>query len=126
MLVFHYLNFSGGFIPGSIGETSVFFILIGAALLLVTRGASWQIMAGSILGVYIMGWILNASATATNLPFLAVPPEYHLLMGSFAFGAVFMATDPVSAPDLKGIQVDLWYWNWCIYRYYSSFKSSIS
>ena len=90
-----------GFIPGSIGETSVFFILIGAALLLVTRIASWQIMAGSVLGVYIMGWILNASATATNLPFLAVPPEYHLLMGSFAFGAVFMATDPVSAPDLK-------------------------
>lgn len=89
-----------GLIPGSIGETSVFFILIGAVILLVTRIASWQIMAGSVAGLYGMTWILNWSS-AGQIPFFAVPPEYHLMMGSFAFGAVFMATDPVSAPDLR-------------------------
>ena len=70
-----------GFIPGSVGETSVFCILLGGALLLITRIASWQIMAGSVLGLFGMGWILNATATRTNLAYLSVPPEYHLLMG---------------------------------------------
>ena len=89
-----------GLIPGSIGETSMVCILLGAVILLVTRIASWQIMAGSVVGLFGMTWILNATATASHIPFFMVPPEYQLLMGSFAFGAVFMATDPVSAPDL--------------------------
>jgi len=88
-----------GLIPGSIGETSMVCILFGAVILLVTRIASWQIMAGSVAGLYGMTWILNW-ASQGQIPFFALPPEYQLVMGSFAFGAVFMATDPVSAPDL--------------------------
>jgi len=83
-----------GTIPGSIGETSKPFILIGAAFLLVTGIASWRIMLSMIVGAALMGMILNAwDAT----PFMTVPWYYQFYMGSFFFAMAFMATDPVTA-----------------------------
>lgn len=83
-----------GTIPGSIGETSVIAILIGAAILLFTGIASWRIMFSVFIGGYAMGLIFNL--VGAN-PFMDVPAYYHLLLGGFAFGAVFMATDPVTS-----------------------------
>ena len=88
-----------GFIPGSIGETSTLAILIGAIFLLITRIGNWRIMAGSLLGMVLTAKLANyfGEAIASSNSMLFLPPEYHLVMGGFAFGLVFMATDPVSA-----------------------------
>ena len=83
-----------GFIPGSIGETSVIAIGLGAILLLFTGIASWRIMLSTVVGGFLMGLIFNAVA-GDNL-YMAVPAVHQLLLGGFAFGAVFMATDPVT------------------------------
>lgn len=83
-----------GWIPGSVGETSVLMILIGAAFLLYTGVGSWRIMLSVFVGGAVMGGIFNL--VGAN-PFMDVPFYYHLLVGGFAFGAVFMATDPVTA-----------------------------
>jgi len=87
-----------GFIPGSIGETSKFAILIGAAILIFTGIASWKIMLSAVIGVLAIGGLCNVLAVNT---YMEVPAYYHLLMGGFAFGAVFMATDPVTAPHTE-------------------------
>ncbi len=83
-----------GFVPGSIGETSVIAIGIGALLLLFTGIASWRIMLSTFVGGYVMCLIFNAVA-GENL-FMAVPALHQLALGGFAFGLVFMATDPVT------------------------------
>lgn len=83
-----------GFIPGSIGETSVVAILLGALLLLVTGIANWKIMLSTVLGGIFMGVIFNLFAVNV---YMALPWWQHLILGGFAFGTVFMATDPVSA-----------------------------
>ncbi|NQX98586.1 MAG: NADH:ubiquinone reductase (Na(+)-transporting) subunit B [Flavobacteriales bacterium] len=83
-----------GFIPGSIGETSVIAIGLGAILLLFTGIASWRIMLSTFVGGFAMCLIFNAVA-GDNL-FMAVPPLHQLALGGFAFGLVFMATDPVT------------------------------
>ena len=83
-----------GIIPGSIGETSVVAILIGAAILLYTGVGSWRIMFSVVAGGLVMGFIFNL--TAVN-DYMALPAWEHLIMGGFAFGAIFMATDPVTA-----------------------------
>ena len=85
-----------GLIPGSFGETSVLCILIGAAVLLLTRVASWRIMLSVVLGGLAMGWLANVCATPTY-PASYLSPVDQLLFGGFAFAAVFMATDPVTA-----------------------------
>lgn len=85
-----------GLIPGSFGETSTLCILIGAILLLATGIASWRIMLSVVAGGLVMGWIANTFATATY-PGSFVSPLDQLLYGGFAFAAVFMATDPVTA-----------------------------
>lgn len=85
-----------GLIPGSFGETSVLCILIGAAVLLLTRVASWRIMLSVVLGGLAMGWLANVCATPTY-PASYLTPLDQLLYGGFAFAAVFMATDPVTA-----------------------------
>ena len=89
-----------GFIPGSIGETSVIAILIGALILIATKIGSWRIMLSMTVGGLFMGYIFNLFAVN---PYMEIPPWQHLIMGGFAFGAVFMATDPVSATQtIKG------------------------
>lgn len=80
-----------GFIPGSIGETSTLAILIGAAILLYTGVASWRSMLSVFAGGLLMGWLFQA------LGVTAYPAWWHLIVGGFAFGAVFMATDPVTS-----------------------------
>ena len=83
-----------GFIPGSVGETSTLAILIGAVILLITGIASWRVMFSVFAGGYLMGLIFNLAGANE---YMNLPPYYHLVMGGFAFGAVFMATDPVTA-----------------------------
>lgn len=83
-----------GTIPGSTCETSVIAVALGATLLLVTGIASWRIMLSVILGGGLMGLLFN---TIGANEYMQVPFYYHYLMGGFAFGAVFMATDPVTA-----------------------------
>lgn len=83
-----------GFIPGSIGETSTFAILIGAFILIVTGVGSWKIMLSTTLGALVAGYIINQFAVN---PYMEIPFWHHMFLGGFAFGAVFMATDPVSA-----------------------------
>ncbi len=83
-----------GLIPGSIGETSTLAILIGAVILLITGIGSWKIMLSGVVGAYVMGLLFNAWGANE---FMQVPAVNHLVFGGFAFGIVFMATDPVSA-----------------------------
>ena len=85
-----------GLIPGSFGETSVLCILIGAAILLLSRIGSWRIMLSVLVGTLLMGWIVNVFATPTY-PASYLEPADQLLYGGLAFAAVFMATDPVTA-----------------------------
>jgi Na+-transporting NADH:ubiquinone oxidoreductase subunit B len=85
-----------GFIPGSMGETSTLACLLGAAFLLYTRVASYRIMGGVLLGMIASSTLLNIIGSTTN-PMFAIPWYWHLVVGGFAFGTVFMATDPVSA-----------------------------
>ena len=85
-----------GFEPGCLGETSTLAILIGAAFLLYTRVASYRIMGGVFIGMVLTSLLLNIIGSDTNSMF-AVPWYWHLTMGGFAFGMVYMATDPVSA-----------------------------
>lgn len=91
-----FLDMFIGLIPGSIGETSTLLILLGAVFLIVNGVASWRIIISVFTGGIVMALVLNAFAP-TPESMLALPPHYHLVMGGFAFGAVFMATDPVSS-----------------------------
>lgn len=85
-----------GNIQGSIGETSTIAILMGAAILLITRIASWRIMMGVVGGMVATSLLFNGVGSDTNAMF-GVPWYWHAVVGGFAFGCVFMATDPVSA-----------------------------
>ena len=85
-----------GNIQGSIGETSTLAIFIGGAVLLLMKIASWRIVTGVMLGMVAMSMLLNSVGSTTN-PMFAMPWYWHLVVGGFAFGMIFMATDPVSA-----------------------------
>ncbi len=87
-----------GTIPGSFGETSTLAIIIGAIILIITGIGSWKIMVSVFAGGLGMGLLLNA--VAVN-PYMELPFYYHFVMGGFAFGAVFMATDPVSGSQTE-------------------------
>jgi Na+-transporting NADH:ubiquinone oxidoreductase subunit B len=87
-----------GFIPGSMGETSTLACLLGAAFLLYTRVASYRIMGGVLIGMIAMATLLNVIGSSTN-PMFAIPWYWHMVVGGFAFGTVYMATDPVSAAN---------------------------
>ena len=90
-----FWNMFAGTIPGSVGETSVIAILIGAFILLWTGVASWKIMVSSVAGALFVGW-LGTAFGATD-----VPAYTQLVMGGFAFGTVFMATDPVTSAQTE-------------------------
>ncbi|PIQ35091.1 MAG: NADH:ubiquinone reductase (Na(+)-transporting) subunit B [Bacteroidetes bacterium CG18_big_fil_WC_8_21_14_2_50_41_14] len=87
-----------GFIPGSNGETSVLMILIGAAILLATGIGNWRIMLSVVVGGIVMALLFNWWGANK---YMELPFYNHLIMGGFAFGAVFMATDPVTATQTK-------------------------
>lgn len=86
-------SFFGG-IPGSVGETSLIAIALGAMILLMTRIASYRIILGTLLGMFVMSSIFNQ--IDSDNPMFSIPFYWHLVIGSFAFGLVFMATEPVS------------------------------
>lgn len=93
--MFSFWNMFMGIIPGSIGETSTLMCLIGAAILIGTGVGSWKIILSVFGGAWAMGLLFNA--TGGDNSFMMMPAHHHLVIGGLAFGAVFMATDPVSA-----------------------------
>ena len=95
---YSFQNMFLGAIPGSIGETSTFMCLIGAFILIFTGVGSWRIMLSVFLGAYCMGFLFNLIGSNE---FMLIPPEYHFVFGGLAFGAVFMATDPVTAAQTE-------------------------
>ncbi|MDH3709473.1 MAG: NADH:ubiquinone reductase (Na(+)-transporting) subunit B [Cyclobacteriaceae bacterium] len=92
--LYDFKNLFLGAIPGSVGETSVLMALIGAAILIVTEVGSWKIIFSVFGGALFMGYLFNLFGLNA---FMEMPPHYHLVIGGLAFGAVFMATDPVTA-----------------------------
>ncbi|MGL1933439.1 MAG: NADH:ubiquinone reductase (Na(+)-transporting) subunit B, partial [Fibrobacterales bacterium] len=94
---FTFSNLFLGFVPGSAGETSALLCLLGALVLVFTRLGSGRIMLGTLVGSTIVALIFNAFAGAESNSLMHLPFYYHWVMGGFAFGAAFMATDPVSA-----------------------------
>jgi len=90
-------TFLTGLYPGCIGETSAIAILLGALFLLITRTASWRSMAGTVIGAFLTVSLFNILAKPGSNPMMHLPFQYHILMGGFLFGTVFMVTDPVSA-----------------------------
>lgn len=92
---YSFWNMFAGTIPGSVGETSVIAILIGAVILIWTGVASWKIMVSSVAGALLVGWLGNVGGVTD------VPAYYQLVMGGFAFGTVFMATDPVTSAQTE-------------------------
>ena len=92
---FSWFDAFAGNIPGSVGETSIIAISIAAVILLMTRIASYRIMLGTLLGMFVTSSLFNIIGSETN-PMFNVPFYWHLVIGSFAFGLVFMATEPVS------------------------------
>ena len=92
---FTFWNMFAGTIPGSVGETSVIAILIGAFILIWTGVASWKIMVSSVAGALFVGWLGTAFGVTD------VPAYYQLVLGGFAFGTVFMATDPVTSAQTE-------------------------
>lgn len=96
--VFTLSNLFMGLRPGSIGETSTLMCLIGAFILIVTGTGSWKIIFSVFAGAYAMGLLLNLVG---GNAFVEMPAHYHLVIGGLAFGAVFMATDPVTASQTE-------------------------
>lgn len=96
--IYNFWNMFMGVMPGCIGETSTLMCLIGGAILIITGVGSWKIIVSVFAGAFGMGLFLNAVGTT---PFTQMPAYYHLVVGGLAFGAVFMATDPVTASQTE-------------------------
>ena len=96
--IYSYYNMFLGVMPGCIGETSTLMCLIGAFILVFTGVGSWKIIVSVFAGAWGMGLLLNLLGSS---PFTQLPAHYHLVMGGLAFGAVFMATDPVTASQTE-------------------------
>ncbi|MDY0131606.1 MAG: NADH:ubiquinone reductase (Na(+)-transporting) subunit B [Desulforegulaceae bacterium] len=99
---FDFYNLFMGFTPGSIGETSALLCLIGGIFLVITGVASFQTIIGGIAGAVLTALFLNLFSGVSDNAYLSLNPLYHLVMGGFAFGIFFMATDPVTSPGIKG------------------------
>ncbi|MEC7276377.1 MAG: NADH:ubiquinone reductase (Na(+)-transporting) subunit B [Bdellovibrionota bacterium] len=99
-----------GLIPGSMGETSTLACLLGAAYLIITGIGSWRIILSSFIGLILTTGLFFMMGSDTNLMF-SMPPLWHVVVGGFAFGAVFMATDPVSA---SMTETGKWYYGFLI------------
>lgn len=103
-VVYDYWDMFWGIIPGSVGETSKLLIILGALFLIFTKIGSWRIIFSTIIGAVVMGLIFNGvvdagwiSSSSKFFGLMSVPFWQHLIIGSILFGAVFMATDPVTA-----------------------------
>jgi Na+-transporting NADH:ubiquinone oxidoreductase subunit B len=89
-----------GLYPGSVGGTATWLCLIGAVALCIMGIANYRIVLGGILGVLACGYLFNALAVPGSSPWLGLSPWYHLVMGGYAFALAYMATEPVSGPDM--------------------------
>ena len=103
-VIYDYWDMFWGIIPGSVGETSKFLIILGALFLIFTKIGSWRIIVSTLIGALCMGLIFNGvvdagwiSSSSKFFGLMSVPFWQHLVIGSILFGAVFMATDPVTA-----------------------------
>ena len=103
-VVYSYADMFFGLIPGSIGETSKILIIVGALFLIFTKVGSWRIILSTLIGALVMGLIFNSvvdlgliNQTSKFYGLMSVPFWQHLIIGSILFGAVYMATDPVTA-----------------------------
>jgi len=96
--IYSFMNMFFGFIPGCIGETSTLMCLIGGLILIATGVGSWKIIVSVFGGAYAMGLFINFIG---GNAFVMLPAHYHLVIGGLAFGAVFMATDPVTATQTE-------------------------
>jgi Na+-transporting NADH:ubiquinone oxidoreductase subunit B len=90
-----------GLVPGSMGETSALACALGAVVLIGTGVGSWRVMAGVVLGTVLLSALLNAAGSETN-PMFGVPFWWHMVLGGWALGTVYMATDPVSSSYTEG------------------------
>lgn len=101
--MYDFWNMFWGIMPGSIGETSTFLCLVGALILILTGVGSWKIIFSVFAGAFAMGLLLNGIGGIMNdpYPFMMLPAHYHLVVGGLAFGAVFMASDPVTASQTE-------------------------
>lgn len=107
-----------GFIPGSVGETSTFLILLGGVFLIFTKVGSWRIMLSAVIGALVMGLIFNGAVQQgwiqpgnSFYSLMSAPFWQHLVMGGMAFGIVYMATDPVTATQTN---IGKWYYGFFI------------
>ena len=100
-----------GLYPDSIGASSTLLCLLGAVVLMLLGVASYRIILGDIIGVLVMGLILNLLAGPDSAAIFSLNPLYHLIIGGSAFGIAFMTTDPVSAPDTHSAR---WIYGFCI------------
>jgi Na+-transporting NADH:ubiquinone oxidoreductase subunit B len=96
--VYSFENLFLGFMPGSVGETSTLMCIIGAIILVATGSGSWKIIVSVFGGAYFMGLFLNLVG---GNAYVMMPAHYHLVVGGLAFGAVWMATDPVTASQTE-------------------------
>ena len=108
-----------GTVPGSMGETSALACLLGAVILIYTKIGSWRTMAGCVVGALGVGILLNFLGGEGSNPMFFLPPHYHLVLGGFAFGAVFMATDPVSS---SATSTGKWIYGICIGSFAITFR----
>ena len=93
---YSWWNMFWGWIPGSIGETNKFLIIIGALFLAYIKIVNWRVMIGAIVGLLSTALLTNLVAPFSSNSMFTIPPHYHLVMGSFLFGTAFMATEPVT------------------------------
>ena len=93
---YSWWNMFWGWIPGSIGETNKFLIIIGALFLAYIKIVNWRVMFGAVLGLVGTALLTNLVAPFSSNSMFTIPPHYHLVMGSFLFGTAFMATEPVT------------------------------
>jgi len=96
--IYSFGNMFMGIMPGSIGETSTLMCLIGAAILIITGVGSWKVIVSVFAGAFVMASFISAIG---GNPYIELPAHYHLVMGGLAFGAVFMASDPVTAAQTE-------------------------
>ena len=93
---YSWWNMFWGWIPGSIGETNKFLIIIGALFLAYIKVVNWRVIFGAVVGLVATAILTNLVAPFSSNSMFTIPPHYHLVMGSFLFGAAFMATEPVT------------------------------
>ena len=93
---FSWWNLFWGWIPGSIGETNKFMILLAAIFLIYIKIINWRIVVGAVIGLVSTAVLTNLFSPFSTNTMFTIPPHYHLVMGSFLFGTVFMATEPVT------------------------------